>query len=76
MLSFTGHRSSAERLGIFEVSVLHNTVHLLFGHLIGGGARLPRAAGRPASAPTTTARRTSCPSTTPTPGCASASRAA
>jgi hypothetical protein len=51
-LSFAGHHSDAKLLGIFEVSVLHNIVHLLFGiaglalartwsgarsYLIGGG---------------------------------------
>lgn len=51
-LSFAGHESDAKLLGIFEVSVLHNVVHLLFGvaglalwrtmsgartYLIGGG---------------------------------------
>jgi hypothetical protein len=51
-LSFAGHHSEAKLLGIFEVSVLHNIVHLLFGlaglalarswsgarnYLIGGG---------------------------------------
>jgi hypothetical protein len=51
-LSFAGHTSDAKLLGIFEVSVLHNIVHLLFGvaglalartpagsvsYLIGGG---------------------------------------
>ena len=30
-LSFAGHDSSAKLLGIFQVSVLHNIVHLLFG---------------------------------------------
>lgn len=30
-LSFAGHDSSAKLLGIFQVSVLHNLVHLLFG---------------------------------------------
>jgi hypothetical protein len=30
-LSFAGHDSGAELLGIFAVSVLHNIVHLLFG---------------------------------------------
>ena len=30
-LTFAGHRSGAELLGIFQVSVLHNIVHLLFG---------------------------------------------
>ena len=30
-LSFAGHDSGAELLGIFQVSILHNIVHLLFG---------------------------------------------
>jgi hypothetical protein len=30
-LEIAGHKSHAELLGIFEVSVLHNVVHLLFG---------------------------------------------
>ena len=30
-LSFAGRSSTAKLLGIFEVSVLHNIVHLLFG---------------------------------------------
>lgn len=30
-MTFAGHRSDAKLLGIFEVSVLHNIVHLLFG---------------------------------------------
>jgi hypothetical protein len=30
-MSFAGHESGAELLGIFAVSVLHNIVHLLFG---------------------------------------------
>jgi hypothetical protein len=52
-MTFAGHKSGAELLGIFEVSILHNIVHLLFGvaglamsrtwsgartFLIGGGA--------------------------------------
>jgi hypothetical protein len=52
-LSFAGHESGAKLLGIFQVSVLHNIVHLLFGvvglvlaktadgartFLVGGGA--------------------------------------
>ena len=52
-LSFAGHDSGAKLLGVFEVSVLHNAVHLLFGiagialsrsfaagraYLVGGGA--------------------------------------
>ena len=30
-LGFAGHRSEALLLGIFQVSILHNLVHLLFG---------------------------------------------
>lgn len=30
-LSFAGHHSEAKLLGIFQVSALHNIVHLLFG---------------------------------------------
>ena len=30
-LSFAGHGSGAKLLGIFQVSILHNVVHLLFG---------------------------------------------
>jgi hypothetical protein len=30
-LGFAGHGSGAELLGLFQVSVLHNVVHLLFG---------------------------------------------
>ena len=52
-LEFAGNDGTAELLGIFQVSVLHNIVHLLFGlaglalaatpsgartYLIGGGA--------------------------------------
>jgi hypothetical protein len=52
-MSFAGHHSDAQLLGLFQVSVLHNIVHLLFGlvglvmartaagarvYLIGGGA--------------------------------------
>ena len=51
-IEFAGHESDAELLGVFEVSVLHNIVHLAFGvaglaaaaryvasrtYLIGGG---------------------------------------
>jgi hypothetical protein len=32
-LEFAGHDGNTELLGIFEVSVLHNLVHLLFGVL-------------------------------------------
>ena len=52
-MEFVGHDGNAKLLGVFEVSVLHNIVHLLFGvaglvmsrtsaasrsYLIGGGA--------------------------------------
>ncbi|WP_319460979.1 DUF4383 domain-containing protein [Micromonospora sp. RTP1Z1] len=52
-LYFAGHESKAKLLGLFQVSVLHNIVHLLFGvaglalartvsgartYLVGGGA--------------------------------------
>ncbi|WP_067494887.1 DUF4383 domain-containing protein [Actinoplanes sp. TFC3] len=52
-MAFAGHHSDAHLLGIFQVSILHNIVHLLFGlvglalartsegaraFLIGGGA--------------------------------------
>jgi hypothetical protein len=30
-MSFAGHGSDAKLLGIFQVSILHNIVHLLFG---------------------------------------------
>ena len=30
-LKFAGHDSDAQLLGLFEVSILHNIVHLLFG---------------------------------------------
>ena len=30
-LSFAGHDSGAKLLGVFQVSILHNIVHLLFG---------------------------------------------
>jgi hypothetical protein len=52
-MTFAGHDSEAKLLGVFQVSILHNIVHLLFGvaglalarawdsaraYLIGGGA--------------------------------------
>lgn len=43
-LKFAGHMSDAKLLGIFEVSILHNIVHLLFGVV---GIAMARA-GRPA----------------------------
>ncbi|MEH0829032.1 MULTISPECIES: DUF4383 domain-containing protein [unclassified Micromonospora] len=50
-LTFAGHHSGAKLLGLFQVSVLHNALHLLFG-LLGlvmarrvGAARLFLAGG-------------------------------
>ncbi|SCG60070.1 DUF4383 domain-containing protein [Micromonospora inositola] len=50
-LTFAGHHSEAKLLGLFQVSVLHNLLHLLFG-LVGlvlarrvAGARLFLAGG-------------------------------
>ena len=50
-LSFAGHHSEAKLLGLFQVSILHNVLHLLFG-LVGlvlarrlAGARLFLAGG-------------------------------
>ncbi|TDC83128.1 DUF4383 domain-containing protein [Micromonospora sp. KC606] len=50
-MTFAGHHSGAKLLGLFQVSVLHNLLHLLFG-LVGlalvrtiGGARLFLAGG-------------------------------
>jgi len=40
-LSFAGHMSEAKLLGLFQVSILHNIVHLLFG--IAGIAMAKRA---------------------------------
>lgn len=43
-LSFAGHTSHAKLIGIFEVSVLHNLVHLAFGVAgIALSARAPSA---------------------------------
>jgi hypothetical protein len=41
-MEFAGHESGAELLGIFQVSILHNIVHLLFGVI---GIAAARAAG-------------------------------
>ncbi len=41
-LQGTGHHSSAELLGLFQVSVLHNVVHLLFGVVGLAAAARPR----------------------------------
>jgi Domain of unknown function (DUF4383) len=42
-LTFAGHQSQAMLLGLFQVSVLHNIVHLLFG--VAGLAMSRTAAG-------------------------------
>ncbi|TWF74727.1 uncharacterized protein DUF4383 [Pseudonocardia hierapolitana] len=42
-LTFAGHQSEAMLLGLFQVSVLHNIVHLLFG--VAGLAMSRSAAG-------------------------------
>ena len=31
MMTFAGHHSEAKLLGLFDISVLHNIVHLAFG---------------------------------------------
>jgi hypothetical protein len=41
-IDFAGHHSGAMLLGLFQVSILHNVVHLLFGF---GGLALSRAMG-------------------------------
>ncbi|GAA2263362.1 DUF4383 domain-containing protein [Glycomyces scopariae] len=41
-MTFAGHHSDARLLGVFEVSVLHNAVHLLFGIV---GFAMARTAG-------------------------------
>jgi hypothetical protein len=43
-LSFAGHHSGAKLLGLFQVSALHNIVHLLFGVAGLASARRPSAA--------------------------------
>lgn len=44
-LGFAGHESQAKLLGLFQVSVLHNLVHLLFGVVGLAAARTARSAG-------------------------------
>jgi arginine exporter protein ArgO len=44
MMSFAGHDSMAKLLGVFNVSVLHNLVHLAFGVVGLIAARRPGAA--------------------------------
>jgi hypothetical protein len=43
-ITFAGHESEAELLGIFQVSILHNIVHLLFGVIGLAAARAGRTA--------------------------------
>lgn len=87
MLTFAGHHSGAKLLGIFEVSILHNIVHLLFGiaglilartaatakaFLVGGGL-IYLGSGSTDCSSTWTAPPTSFRSTPPTTGCTSPS---
>ena len=82
-LEFAGDDGNAELLGLFQVSVLHNIVHGLFGiaglalaatasgartYLIGGGAIYSCCFCSGSSAAATGSR-----STTPTTGCTSSS---
>lgn len=41
-LTFAGHHSEAMLMGVFQVSILHNIVHLLFGT---GGIAMARSRG-------------------------------
>ncbi|WP_370615481.1 DUF4383 domain-containing protein [Mumia sp. Pv 4-285] len=43
-MTFAGHEGNAKLLGVFEVSVLHNIVHLLFGVVGLWAARAARTA--------------------------------
>ncbi len=43
LMEFAGHESEAKLLGLFQVSILHNIVHLLFG--VAGIAMARSAAG-------------------------------
>ena len=43
-MEFAGHESGAQLLGVFQVSVLHNIVHLLFGVVGVAAARRASAA--------------------------------
>ena len=43
---FAGHKSDAKLLGIFEVSILHNLVHVLFGIIGLAVAKNAKAAGQ------------------------------
>jgi hypothetical protein len=45
-LQFMGHDSSAKLIGLFEVSILHNIVHLLFGVAGIAAARASASAAR------------------------------
>ena len=45
-MAFAGHESDAKLLGLFEVSILHNVVHLLFGVVGLYAARVGAAASR------------------------------
>jgi hypothetical protein len=45
-MQFAGHGSDAKLLGVFEVSILHNIVHLLFGVVGLAAGRAGRRASR------------------------------
>ena len=86
-LSFAGHHSDARLFGLFQVSILHNIVHLLFGI---AGLAMARTAAQARtywclvarstwccsctdSSSARNRRPTSCPSTLPTTSCISSS---
>src|SRR4051812_24016115 len=87
-LTFAGHHSDAALLGLFNVSILHNIVHLLFGaaglalarsfdgarsYLVGGGI-IYLLLFIYGLMIDHDVRQTLCRSTTPTTGCTSFSR--
>ena len=63
-MSFASHHSEAKLLGIFNVSILHNLVHVAFGV---AGIVLARAAATAWCATSSTARPTCCVPATPSP---------
>ena len=56
-MTFAGHDSQAKLLGIFQVSILHNIVHLLFGI---AGLAWPAPGSRPATTSSAAASSTWC----------------
>ena len=59
-LKFAGENSDAELLGLFQVSILHNIAHMLFGI----GSWQPRSTGPRSSTSSTVASPTWCSSST------------